>query len=115
MSKIQTIPKEEPVLADEEPMTAAWTNQHDEEKHTGIRDRKKRRKQAKQARKSYSRRRWNQSFPSLLQSRVGDLATRSAIFFILSSTAVSSVSTAAVAPPLRQHTNTNQLQGIRRL
>ena len=49
-------------------------------------------KAQKQARKSYSRRlHSNKIFPSLLQSRDGDLATPCAIFVLLSSAKVSSV------------------------
>ena len=54
----------------------------------------------KQARKSYSRRlHSNKISPSRLCSRDGDLATPSAIFFLLLSATVSSVTAAAVKPP----------------
>ena len=49
-----------------------------------------------------------QIFPSLLQSRDGDLTTPSAIFFLLSSAAISSATTAAVEPPPRQQSNEKQ-------
>ena len=42
----------------------------------------------------------SEGFPSLLQSRAGDLVTPSAILFLLSSATVSSVTAAAVEPPL---------------
>ena len=72
-------------------------------------------KAQKQARKSYSRRlHSNKVFPSLLQSRDGDLATPSAIF-LLSSATVSSVTAAAVEPPptpANKSTKTKQLPGL---
>ena len=45
-----------------------------------------------------------------IQSRAGDLATRSAILLLLTSTAASSVSTAAVQPPLREQISENQAE-----
>ena len=59
--------QQEHVLAEEEQMAAALTKQHEEEKHTGKRTEKKnRRKQGKQARESYSRRRYSSSKASRL-------------------------------------------------
>ena len=60
-------------------------------------NKKRRRKQGKKQENAYHGVDSN-SFPSLLQSRAGDLVTRSAIV-LLSSTAISSVRTAAVEPP----------------
>ena len=47
-------------------------------------------------------------FSSLLQRRHGDLATPSAIFFLLSSATVSSVTAAAVESPPSEQINKNQ-------
>ena len=66
----------------------------------------------KQARKSYSRRPHSNKSSRLcyVQSRDGDLATPSAIFFLLSSATVSSVAAATVEPthPVNKSTKTKQ-------
>ena len=87
--------------------------------------RKKIRKERKEQRKTKSRKQGTKAskqenrtqgvsiatnFPSLLQSRDGHLATPSAIFFLLSSATVSSVTAAAVepSPPANKSTKTKQ-------
>ena len=91
-------------------MTAAQTKQHDEEKHAGIR-KEKRRKVGSKAEKQENR---TQGVHSNKTSRLcykvepGTLSHYLPYFFLLSSTAVSSVTTAAVEPPLREQINEKQ-------
>ena len=99
-------------------MAAAQTKGH-EDKHTGMLEKKRKEKKnekrkvgskaQKQAKKIVVKASPQQQiFPSLLQSRDGDLAAPSAIFFLLSSATVSIVAAAAVEPPApREQINEN--------
>ena len=89
-------------------MAAAQTKGHEEDKHTGMleknakrmkRKTKSRSKAHKQARNRTQGVSIGKKFPYMLQSRDGDLATPSAIFFLLSLATVSGVTAAAVEPP----------------
>ena len=101
-------------------MAAAQTKGQEEDKHTGMEEKNKK---INEKRKTKSRKQGTkaskkivlkasptqQIFPSLLQSRDGDLTTPSGIFFLLSSATVSSVTAAAVEPPPpREQINENQ-------
>ena len=85
-------------------MAAAQTKGHEEDKHTGMQEKNQKREKKNEKRKVGSkaqskqenRTQQQQIFPSLLQSRDGDLATPSAIFW-LSSATVSSVTADAPA------------------
>ena len=90
-------------------MAAAHTKGHEEDKHTEMQEKNKKEKKnekrkvgskaQKQAKKIVVKASPQQQiFPSLLQSRDGDLAAPSAIFFLLSSATVSIVTAAAVEP-----------------
>ena len=88
------------VFVQREQATAARTKQH-EDKHTGIRtEEKKGKKQGKKSRNIVIKASTETKLPApLLPGPVGYLITRLAIVFLLSSTAVSSVSTSDVDPP----------------
>ena len=92
-------------------MTAARTNKCEQEQHTGIKDgeRKKIRKHRKKNMKSVLKAATVAKLLGL-ESLAGDIATRIAIFFLLSWTTISCGSTAAAAvtPPLRELINKNQ-------
>ena len=91
-------------------MTAAQTKEHEEDKHTGIR-KEKTRKVGSKAQKQENR---TQGVHSNKISRLcckaepGTLSTLYAILILLSSATVSSVTTAAVEPPLREQINESQ-------
>ena len=102
------------VRADEEEIAAARTKHYEEEEDAvqgtaeerrGNEERKKRgsKQERKKIKKKRTQGRENQhGFPSLLQSRYGDLATPSAVSFPPSSIAASTVDAAAVARPQRR-------------
>jgi len=94
------------ILAGEEQMAAGQRKKHEEEKNTGIKgENKKSRKQGKKARKSY----WRRPYASRLML---NKVTLSAIFFLLSSTAVSSVTTPAQWTNQRKPNKTNRTPGL---
>ena len=100
---------QEHVLAEEEQMTAAQAKQH-EDKHTGIPRKDKIRKIGSKAKKRVEialKASIVTKLPVSTTKPTGDLVIRSAISFLLSSTAVSSASTAAVAPHLREQIDKN--------
>ena len=95
-------------------MTAAQTTGHEEDKHSGIR-KEKIRKAGSKARKQENRTQGVHSSNKVsrlcyVQSRAGDVVALQlyAVLFLLSSATLSSVSTAAVNPPLREQINENQ-------
>ena len=96
---------QEHVLAEEEQMTAAQTKQHEDEKHTGIRTEKK--KEGSKTNKQERKKKVVLKASTLLkkklhlfrQSRAGDLATRSAIFFLLVHSGIKSQYCRCPAPP----------------
>ena len=88
-------------------MAAAQTKGHEDCEHNGMLGKKRRERENKRKVGSKAQQQASnyillkaspqqQIFPSLLQSRDGDLATPSAIFFLLSSATVSSITAAAM-------------------